>query len=247
MTTIDTTFNGFKRQTDYTGATVAIQGGGQNRMDIGNATLTTVGGASSALLHGLGNSTTRSVTGTASAKFISYYTEGNADGIYGVYFRHYVSTAAVGNDCLRAFATVNNVAASTVRGAHISLSFATSGTVTGLGCALEATLHVPSAGAMAGTNYAIKAAINSDAAASDPAGATTIACIGLVSQGDATGAADVDTDAALFDVSGFAAAAGTTNVVSSTSLAELPANVGLRVKVNGALYYIPAVAVAGWN
>lgn len=170
------------------------------------------------------------------------------DGGYGFYTRSYISTAAVGADAARIFGTVNNVAASTARGLHASLSFGTSGTVTGLAAAIEATLHMPSTAGMAGTNYAIKAAINADAATSDPVGATTIAFIGIVAQGTQGGLDDLDTDGVVFDFTGLTAAADTTKILSSVSLAELPTGtVGLRCKVNGSLYYLPLVAAAEWN
>ena len=237
--------SGWKRLKDYTGSVLGLYSAGQIRADVGNATLTTEGGASSALLLGMGNSTTRAVTGTASAKFLSFYTEGNADGIYGAYFRHYVSTAAVGNDCLRAFGTVNNVAASTVRGAHVSLSFGTSGTVSGLGAALEATLHIPNSATQAGTLYAVKAAINSDGSTSDPAGATVLAYLGAVNQGDATGGADVDDDVALIHIDGHTIGNGNLVEAVGTAYALSEFTHSIRIKVGSTLYYIPISNLAG--
>ena len=88
----------------------------------------------------------------------------------------------------------------------------------------------------------------SDGDASDPAGLTELSVLRLCNSGDATGKADVDTDAYLFSVQGFTAAADTTKVVSSVSLAELPGStVGLRVKVGSTAYYIPCVAATEWN
>ncbi|MCZ7601026.1 MAG: hypothetical protein M5U09_29330 [Gammaproteobacteria bacterium] len=143
-------------------------------------------------------------------------TEINHDGGYGRYNRAYIGTAAISGDALRAFATVENVAAATVRGAHISLSMGASGTVTGLGVALECTLHIPSTAGQTGSLAALKLAINSDAATSDPAGATNLSYMRFDNQGDATGDDDVDTDAYLFSIFGHAAGSGTLIVASAT-------------------------------
>lgn len=236
------TFNGFAREVDRSGTVLSVKSEDQRRFELGSATLTQEGGASSALLLGLGNSTTRAKTGTASAKFLSFYTESNADGVYGVYFRHYLSTAGISNDCLRAFGTVNNVAAGTARGAHVSLSFGDTGTVTGLGAALEATLHIPNQATQAGTLYAVKAAINSDGATSDTAGATTVAYFAAVNQGNATGGADVDDDAVLFDIDGHTIGSG--NMVEA-STTEANYSHSVRVKIAGSLYYMMLASAAG--
>lgn len=212
----------------------------QSRFYVGSATLTQEGANPGALLLGHGDSTTRVKSADANAKFISFYTEGTADGQYGAYFRHYASEAGISNDCLRAFGTVNNVAAGTARGAHISLSFGTTGTVTGLGCALEATLHIPNQATQAGTLYAVKAAINSDGATSDPAGATTLAYYAAVNQGDTTGDDDVDTDAVLFDVQGHAAGTGTLFQTTTTAYTLGEITNSLKIKVGGTIYHLLA-------
>ena len=240
------TYNGFKRVTGSTTSRLKVvsgAGGGtaaQDRFYIGAAALTTEGANPAAILFGYGNATTRAVSSDANGKFISFYTEGNGDGQYGAYFRHYVSTAALSNDCLRAFGTVNNVAAATVRGAHISLSFGTTGTVTGLGAALEATLHIPNQATQTGTLYAVKAAINSDGATSDPAGATTLAYYAAVNQGDTTGDDDVDTDAVLIDVQGHATGTGTLfqTVTTAYTLGEITNS--LKIKVGGTIHHLLA-------
>ena len=214
----------------------------QDRLYIGSAELTQEGANPGAVLMGYGNSTTRVISPDANAKFLSFYTEGNGDGQYGAYFRHYISTAALSNDCLRAFGTVNNVAANTARGAHISLSFGDTGTVTGLGCALEATLHLPNTTPLAGTLAAINAAINSDGATSDPAGATSLAVIRAVNQGNATGMADVDDDAVFIDFSGWTVGDGNMIAVKAAGAAPNVVN-SIRIRLpDGTLAYIMASA-----
>lgn len=209
----------------------------------------TEGARPSALLFGQGTSASP-VTTTADGKNISFYfsTSNTGGATDGIYVRQYFTGAGGGGEALRAFGTVSDVQGSTARGAHISLSFGTSGTVSGLAAALETTLHMPSTAGMAGTNYSIKAAINADAATSDPVGATTIGFIGIVAQGNATGLADLDTDGVLMDVQGLTGATGVTNLLSTTSLAELPTGtVGLRCKVGSTLYYVPLVVSTEWN
>jgi hypothetical protein len=240
---------GLKREVDRSGTYSSMvsyntSGNRQRRFEIGNAVLTQEGGASSALLHGLGNSTTRTKSGTANAKFISYYTEGNANGIYGFYYRHYVSTAATSQDAARFYATVNDVAAATVRGIHVSLSQGTTGSVTGLGAAIEATLHINTSGSAAGTLYGVKSAINSEGAASDPAGVTTLAYFAAVNQGDTTGGADVDDDAVLLDITGHTIANGNLIEAVGTAYALAELTHSIRIKAGGTLYYIPISTTA---
>lgn len=246
-------FNGFRRvNSSDADAGLDLYTSGKRTLtfgDNGSTDSITEGARPSALLFGQGTSASP-VTTTADGKNISFYfsTSNTGGSTDGVYVRQYFTGAAGGGEALRAFGTVSNVQASTARGAHISLSFGTSGTVSGLGAALETTLHMPSTAGMAGTNYSSKVAIHADASTSDPAGATTIGFIGLVAQGDATGIADLDTDGVFFDVQGLTGATGVTNMISTTSLAELPAGtVGLRIKVGSTIYYIPAVVSTQWN
>lgn len=175
---------------------------GQSRMQLGTASLSAVGANTTALLHGLGTSGTPVGTTSGSVNFMGYWmtTSSTSGDVRGLYTRLFFTGAGGTGEAQRIFATVTDVAASTVRGAHISLSFATSGTVTGLGVALECTLHLNSGGTAGGTMAPLKVAINSDAAGSDPAG-STLSFIQVVNQGSAKD--DVDDDAFLFDISGF--------------------------------------------
>jgi hypothetical protein len=161
-----------------------------------------------------GTSSARVVEDTASNKFISLYwdcgaTSGDAQGLYN---RLYITGAGGGGDALRSFCTVEDVAGATARGAHISLSFGSSGTLSGLGSALTTTLHIPNSATQTGTLCSINAEIWSDGATSDPAGAT-LSAIRVVNGGNATGAADVDDDCALLDFSGWTAGSG--NMISA--------------------------------
>lgn len=210
---------------------------GSGRIEFNQASAETDGGVFKA---GATTAGARLATQAANQSMFREITEINHDGGYGRYNRAYIATAAISGDAFRAFATVENVAAATVRGAHISLSMGASGTVTGLGVALECTLHIPTTAGQTGTLYAVKAAINSDGAASDPAGATTLAYFAAVNQGDATGGADVDTDAVLLDIDGHTVGNG--NLISAVGTAYALAEFthSIRIKVTGlGLMYIP--------
>lgn len=161
----------------------------------------------------------------------------NAAGSYGFYTRSYIDTASIDADASRLYATVNNVAATTVRGLHCSLSFGTTGTVSGLGVAAEFTLHINTSGSATGTIAPIKAAINSDGAASDPAG-SALSYIQIVNQGNATGMADVDDDADLFDITGHTIGAG--NLISAVATAYTVGEIthSARIDIAGTKYYI---------
>lgn len=186
---------------------------GSGRIEFNQASAETDGGVFKA---GATTAGARLATQAANQSMFREITEINHDGGYGRYNRAYIATAAISGDAFRAFATVENVAAATVRGAHISLSMGASGTVTGLGVALECTLHIPSTAGQTGSLAALKLAINSDAATSDPAGATNLSYMRFDNQGDATGDDDVDTDAYLFSIFGHPAGSGTLIVASTT-------------------------------
>lgn len=187
---------------------------------------------------------------TANMKFVSLYfddgaTSGSAEGIY---VRLYDTGAGKTSQALRAFTSVTDVTAGNARGSHISLSFGTSGKVSGLAAALETTLHMPSGGGMGGTNCSLKVAINADGAGSDPAGATEISFVRIEAQGTQAGIDDLEDDGYFFSFQGFTADNDATHMLSSVSLAELPAGtVGLRCKVGSSIYYLPLVAQAQWN
>lgn len=203
--------------------------------------------ASAAFLHK--STSSARLDADSAGNYGQVYANQNATGdTRAWYIRLYAKIAAASGDALRAFATVENVAADTYRGLHASLNFADTGTVTGLGAAIEATLHINNSGSAAGTLTAVKAAINSDGASSDPAGATSLSYLRVENQGNATGAADVDTDATVIAFSGLTGASGVTNTISTTSLAELPAgSIGFRITYGGNTYYVPAVIAAEWN
>lgn len=188
-----------------------------------------------------GSSTTPASTPIATAansqSMVRIITGLDHTGSYGVYFRSYIRTAGISADAFRAYGTVLDVAAGTVRGAHISLSFGSTGTVTGLGVALECTLHIANQATQAGTLAALKLAIESDGATSDPNGAQ-LSYIRFDNQGNTTGDDDVDTDAYLFDIQGHATGTGTLfqTVTTAYTLGEITNS--LKIRVGGTVYHV---------
>ena len=189
------------------------------------------------LLLGAGTSTNKMTTATANTKFMEFRLQNTATSgdNRGMYLRFYNDGAGGGGEALRAFTTVSNVAASTVHGAHISLSFGTSGTVTGQGIAGRFTLHLPSTALTSNVTLSpIQSEIWSDAATSDPGGSTLLSCFRVVNGGDSTGAADVDTDCYLLNLQGWTAGSG------KMVYADTPGTLGasLRILIGATPYYI---------
>lgn len=194
---------------------------------------------SNALVMGVGTSTSRAQANAASRNFLSFYFENFATSgdNRGMYLRQYLSGAGSGGEAARIFNTVNNVAAGTAHGAHISLSFGATGTVTGLGVAGRNTLHIANQGTQAGTMAALQAEIYADGSDSDPAGAD-VTFLRVIADGHADGIADLSTDATFFSVQGFSAGADGANTIFRT-VAPSTLAASLKVKVGSTLYYLP--------
>ena len=193
--------------------------------------------ANASLLLGAGTSTNKMTTATANTKFVEFRLENSATSgdNRGIYNRFYLAGAGGGGEALRCFTTVSNVAAGTAHGAHISLNFDATGTVTGQGIAMRATLHLPDVALASNvTMAAVQAEIYSDGDDSDPGGSTKLSYFRAVNGGTSNGKADVDDDAALFECIGFASATG------NTFLADTPGTLGasLRILVGATPYYI---------
>ena len=217
--------------------------------------LSAAGGASAAkaILAGIGTALSPATTATVDGKFIEMRCETTAvSGDNRLAYLRYAIGGAGGGECLRA-STVVNENTGTAHGAHFGIEFkaeAGGSECSGLGVGLRGTLMIPNIAswAPAGTYAGLMAEIYSEGEHSDPAGMTELSVLRLVNGGDGTGKADVDTDAFLMSIQGFAAAADTTKVLSSVSLTELPANsIGLRCKVGSTTYYLPLVLATEWN
>lgn len=204
---------------DFTGATVAAAN--------------TDGG-----LIKMGTSSVPIVEDTANMKFIAIYVDNGATSgdNRAMYLREYLTGAGGGGEAARVFTTVNNVAGGTAHGAHISLNFGTTGSITGLGVAGRNTLHIANQAytGLGGTYAAVQAEIYSDGANSDPAGMTEISFVRVVNDGHANGIADVDDDAFLFSFQGFSVGAG--NVFAAKTASAV--SHGARVKIGSTTYYL---------
>lgn len=217
----------------------------------GPLVITGQGGADgTALLGGIGTSSSRATTSTADAKFLEYRLENSATSgdNRGVYMRLYMTGAGGGGEAARIFTTVEDVAASTAHGAHISLNFGTSGTVTGQGIAGRNTLHIPTTALASNvTMAALQAEIYSDGSTSDPGGSTILSFLRMVNAGNSTGKADVDDDAAMIELNGFTSGSG--NMVGANTAGKTTLDytnwIPLRVKIGSTVHYIAAAQTIG--
>lgn len=192
-------------------------------------------------------------TAVADKKFIELRCETTAtSGDNRLCYLRYLLSGIGGGECMRA-STVVKANVGTAHGAHFGMEFlATAGAseCSGLGVGLRGTLMIPNVASWAptGTYAAGMFEIFSEGTASDPAGMTELSVLRLVNSGDGTGKADVDTDAFLFSIQGWTAAADTTKLLSSVSLNEFPANsVAVRCKIGATTYYLPLVLATELN
>ncbi len=194
--------------------------------------------SNASLLLGAGVSTNRMTTSDANSKFIEFRLENSATSgdNRGIYNRFYMTGAGGGGESLRSFTTVEDVAGGTAHGAHISLNFGSTGSVTGLGVASRNTLHIANQAytGLGGTYAATQAEIWSDGASSDPVGMTELSFLRCVNGGNANGIADVDDDAHLITYDGGSIASG--NVVQTAN--DTTVSHGIKVKMNGTVMYL---------
>lgn len=192
--------------------------------------------ANSALFLGSGSTSAPLSTATADKNFIGVWTKSTATSgdSRGSYLRHYLAGAGGSGEALRAFGTVLDVAAAGAHGAHISLSFGSSGSITGLGVANRNTLQLPNAVMAGGTYAATQAEIWADGSTTSAAGVTEMSLIRCVLGGDATGVGTVEHKAAFASLAGNTIASG--HILQAKSAAAVTH--ALRILVNGVAYYI---------
>ena len=204
--------------------------------------------SASGLLMGVGTSASPSTTATADAKFIELRCSSSAtSGDNRLHYSEYTLTGGGGGECLRVNTRVHSNLG-TAHGAHIGLEFlGTAGTseCSGLGAAVRGTLMIPNIASWlpTGTYAAGMFEIYSVGTASDPAGMTELSVLRLCNSGDATGAADVDTDAFLISVQGFTVGNETANKTWINTITAATINAGcteaLKTKVGANTRYIP--------
>lgn len=204
--------------------------------------------AASGLLVGGGTSADPVTTSTADGKFGEFRCESTASsGDNRLWYMRYALGGAGGGECLRAL-TVVEANLGTAHGAHLSLAFDASAggsECSGLGVACRGTLHIPNVASWAptGTYAAGMFEIFSDGTSSDPAGMTELSVLRLVNGGDATGLADVDTDAFLFSIQGFTVGNEAADLVyvNTITAATINANCteALKIKIGSNTRFIP--------
>ena len=200
------------------------------------------GGANSALVFGAGTAALPATSATAGAIFLEFRTKATAASgdARGIYNRLYISGAGGGGEALRNFTTVDNVAAATAHGSHTSISFGTTGTVTGQAIASRNTLHLKNEALTGNVTYAaLQAEIYSDGASSDPGGSTKLSYLRCVNDGHADGIADVDDDVNLIEIIGHTIASG--NMVVA-DVDESKMSHKIRINIGGTTYYLMACA-----
>lgn len=172
---------------------------------------------------------------TANANFVQLYSSTNQDGCRGIYDRIHFTGAGVSGEALRAFSTLDGAGGVGVHGAHISLSFGASGTITGEGAALRATLQLPNTASMGtGTFGAMYSELWADGSTTDPASVQVLAFIRCVMGGDATGIGKIDDKAVFISLEGNTLEAGDL-FAAKTSAAVTHT---LRISVNGTSYWL---------
>jgi hypothetical protein len=196
---------------------------------------------SGAQLMGLGTSSYPATISEADRKFISLYLRNNAtsgDG-RGLYLRFYVGGAGGGGEAARLYTTVKDVAAATAHGAHISLDFGSTGTVTGQGIASRNTLHLPDVALSSNvTLAATQSEIYCDGSASDPGASTLLSFQRFVLGGHADGITDVNTKSYFWDIQGLAAGGDGVNSIFRTA-APTTLAASLKVLIGSTKYYLP--------
>lgn len=198
-----------------------------------------------ALLLGQGTSAAPVSTSTAAKNFLQYYVKSTAttagSDTRAAYLRLYLSGATTGGgEALRAFTTVE-AAIGTAHGAHISLNFGASGSVSGQAIAMRGTLHLP-AGTATGTVAAVQGEIYLDAATSAPPSGSHGIFRGIVA-GDATNVAAVKNLFLIEGVQATAASSGVADMVT-TGCADATSTVRIKVRINSTDYWLLANAAA---
>jgi len=180
----------------------------------------------------------------ADTKFFSMYvdcgaTSGESRGIYC----KLNGTGAGGSiTAARLYASVADVAQVDARGAHISLDLGASGTVTGSGQAMTATMMLSEAATQSGTLSAITAEVYSPHADTDPSGCS-LAVFRASNVGNAKDDVDDDCVAFYWD-SGWTIGDGNM-IAKDDTPTTIAGNVNYTVKVrmpDGALGYIPIMS-----
>jgi len=188
-----------------------------------------------------GSSTNPALTSTASTNFFPIYgkstaTSGDARCVYS---RLYLAGAGGAGEAVRAFTTINGVAAANAHGIHASVSFGTVsavvGSVTGQALAVRATLQIPNSTLSGGTFAAIEAELYGEGASSTIASMTECSFIRFNADGaTADVKATIDTSGYLFSIQGLTKGSG--KLFQDNTAAN--ASQALRIKIGATPYFI---------
>lgn len=186
------------------------------------------------MLLGVGTTASPATTAVADAMFAEFRTQSTATTgtSRGIYRRHELAGAGADGEALRAF-TKLSAATTTARGAQISLDVNTTGSLTGLGAAVDAQILVPNQALGTGTYGVVNSEIYS-AGSSSSVAASNISFFRAVASGDAAGIATVDTAGNLFNIQGVTVGSGKLFQVNTA----VAASHALRILINNVPYYI---------
>lgn len=210
MPEIDVTTNGYEVVLPA-GQSFIVNPTGTGKVKLYDVEFAAAGGAhaANALLLGVGTTADPATTATADKYFIEIRAQTTATSGDNrlAYFRYDIAGAGASGECIRAFTDLT-AAASTARGAHISLQAGSTGYISGLGAGVDAQLYIKNSAVPAnGTYTVINAEIYSEGASSSVAAPTSVAFLRVVASGNATGIGTVDDKAVLFSLGGFTSGA----------------------------------------
>ena len=188
----------------------------------------------------IGSSTTPIKSSVADTNFMGFYVENDGVGTSrGIYMRHYIGGAGASGEAGRFFTTENAAGGVGVHGVHASVSFGTSGMITGECAPVRATLQIPDRATLTGTLAALYPEIWAEGSSSSGAAATVLSFIRPVVGGDSSGASTLKGQAFLFDLTGVNAGSGATYFID-TSKTALSGYGSIKIKCpDGATRYIP--------
>jgi hypothetical protein len=194
-------------------------------------------GGNASLWFGAGTSASPLATAAAGTKFQEMYTKStDATGAdsRGLYWKHTLAGAGASGEAGRFMTSLTAAGAVAARGIHASLVPSGSGTVTGLGAAVDATLHLP--GAMGGTMACVSAEMDCEAAGSDVTRGSFFRA--AIQGANGTGQALTSTHVNLFDITIPAiGSAGDGKLVDAISGDKAVTHL-CRILINGAAYYL---------
>jgi len=233
------------------------------RIDGATGRLTLDGVASTGVTDGsvirMGTSASPLVDDQAGAGFVvGYFDSGVTSGWpVGLFISTNVTGAGGSFTALQGDAVLT-AAKATVTGIENWMQLNTGGRVTGACRSVQGTIDFGNEDKGSGGVYSAACFnIKGQGSSVDIGTTQRVSCLELKTEGtfSSTSGENFETKAAGYAIyfNGFTAASGVTNILSSTSLAELPAGtVGIRVGVGsdgaaGTAYYIPLVLASAWN